>query len=93
MRADEEVLRRYYFNRGYADFRVISSTADLNDQSNEYSVTITVDEGERYNFGAIDIDSTIDGIDADNYSNAITTREGKVYSAKKRVSNNFEKKV
>src|SRR5690606_337912 len=45
LRADEEALRRFYYNRGYADFRIISSTASLDGSSNEYTVTITVDEG------------------------------------------------
>src|SRR5690606_34374396 len=51
MRADEEALRRFYYNRGYADFRIVSSTATLDEATNEYTVTITVDEGERYRFG------------------------------------------
>ncbi len=31
LRADEELLRQFYFNRGYADFRVVSSDATLNE--------------------------------------------------------------
>ena len=31
LRADEEALRRFYYNHGYADFRVISSFAELDD--------------------------------------------------------------
>ena len=82
LRADEELLRRFYYNHGYADFRVISSFAELDEASNEYVVTITVEEGERYVFGDVTIESTVPGIDADSLKGLIETRSGAVYSAK-----------
>jgi len=81
LRADEELLRRFYYNRGYADFRVISSFAELDETSNEYVVTITVEEGERYVFGDVSIESTVPGIDSDSLKGLIETRSGSVYSA------------
>lgn len=83
LRADEEKLRRFYYNHGYADFRVVSSSADLNEAENEYHITITVDEGERYTFGDIGLETTIPGIDVDDLSSGIETHEGDVYSAEK----------
>lgn len=83
LRADEEALRQYYFNRGYADFQIISSTADLDPTENEYLITFTVDEGERYKFGDIVIESTVDGIDAADLYSQVKTPSGKVYSGKK----------
>lgn len=82
LRADEETLRRFYYNRGYADFRVISSTAELDDGENEYIVTITVDEGDRYRFGSIEVESTVSGVDGESLRHLIETDEGDVYSAK-----------
>lgn len=82
LRADEELLRRFYYNRGYADFRVISSFAELDETNNEYVVTVTVEEGERYVFGDVSIESTVPGIDSDALSGLIETRSGSVYSAK-----------
>lgn len=79
--ADEELLRRFYYNQGFADFRVTSSYADLNEATNEYEVTFTVDEGERYKFGAINVDSTIPGIDTDSLARVIKSKSGKTYSA------------
>ncbi|WP_206455990.1 outer membrane protein assembly factor BamA [Aurantimonas marina] len=82
LRTDEETLRRFYFNRGYADFRVISSVAELDETQNSYFITITVDEGERYTFGNVAIDSTIPGIDSEALYSELETRPGEVYSAK-----------
>ena len=66
LRADEELLRRFYYNHGYADFQVISAFADLDEATNEYTVTITVEEGERYTFGDVSVESTIAGVDAES---------------------------
>ncbi|MCY0094842.1 outer membrane protein assembly factor BamA [Hoeflea ulvae] len=82
LRADEELLRRFYYNRGYADFRVISSFAELDEANNEYVVSITVEEGERYVFGDVSIESTVPGIDSDALKGLLETRTGAVYSAK-----------
>ncbi len=82
LRADEETLRRFYFNRGYADFRVISSSAELDETNNEYVITFTLDEGERYTFSEIDVESSVPGIDVDSLGSKIKTRNGKAYSAK-----------
>ena len=82
LRADEEALRRFYFNRGYADFQVISATGELNEATNEYVVSITVEEGDRYTFGDVGVESTIEGVDGESLRSLIETHPGRVYSAK-----------
>ncbi len=82
IKADEEALRRFYFNKGYADFQVVSSDAQLDDTSNKYTVTITVEEGERYKFGDVSVESTVEGITSEDLAGAVQTEAGKTYSAK-----------
>ncbi len=82
LRADEEALRRFYYNRGYADFQIVSSDGVLNDTANEYVVTFTVEEGERYRFGDISIDSTIAGVTGEDLYRYVETDQGDTYSAK-----------
>jgi outer membrane protein insertion porin family len=82
LRADEEALRRFYYNRGYADFQVVSAFGELNETTNEYTVSITVDEGERYTFGDVSVESSIAGIDGESLRSLAETRPGSVYSAK-----------
>jgi outer membrane protein insertion porin family len=52
---DREQLRRFYLSRGYADFRVVSAVAELAPDRQNFYVTFTVDEGELYTFGKIQI--------------------------------------
>jgi outer membrane protein insertion porin family len=82
LRSDEDALRRFYYNHGYADFRVVSSSANLDDTTNKYTIDITVDEGQRYRFGDITIDSTIQNVDTKTLNGLLKTRQGDIYSAK-----------
>ncbi len=83
LRVDEELLRRFYYDRGYADFQIVSSYADLDEAENRYTITFTVDEGEKYTFGNIELDSTISGVDTQSLRRLVETREGGTYSASK----------
>ena len=80
IRADEEALRRFYFNQGYADFRVLDATATLVD--NKYTIVFTVDEGQRYTFSDVSIESSVPGLDITTLQSELKTRSGKVYRAK-----------
>lgn len=80
--ADEQKLRRYYLERGYADFQVISSIADLDRERNTFFITFTMEEGERYRFGAVEVDSVIPGIDSEQLRRLALSKEGDIYSSK-----------
>lgn len=82
LRADEEALRTFYYNRGYADFQVISAVGELDEARNEYSINFTVIEGERYSYGSIEIDSTIPGLDGQALRRLLEVREGRTYRAR-----------
>ncbi len=81
LKADEEALRKFYYNRGYADFQVISAFGEI-DENNEYTVTITVEEGERYTFGDVSVDSTLADVSGESLMPLVKTKSGNVYSAK-----------
>lgn len=81
LNADEERLRQFYLNHGYADFRVVSKVAELDPERNVFFVTFTVDEGEKYTFGEIEIDSSLKDIDSETLRRYLKTRTGKTYSA------------
>jgi len=82
LRADEDALRQFYYNHGFADFRVLSSDAVLDPATNTYVVTINVDEGDRYDFGPVNVESTVDGVDPEELKSLAESREGKTYRAR-----------
>jgi outer membrane protein insertion porin family len=81
LNADQELIRRFYLKNGYADFRILSASADLDREKNEFVITITVDEGEKYRFGAIDLQSSIRDIDSASLRKVLRTHEGDAYNA------------
>ena len=82
VQADVELLRQFYLNAGYADFEVISTTADLDRDNNAFFITIVLDEGERYTFGEITVDNILD-LDVNDIQKSLKVREGKIYNAEK----------
>lgn len=79
--ADQEALRRFYYNHGYADFRVVSATADFDRQQNSFFLTFTVDEGERYKYGDVKVETTLPDLNADDLKALALTHSGNTYSA------------
>jgi outer membrane protein insertion porin family len=78
---DRELLRRFYLSAGYADFQVLSSVAELTPDRSDFFVTYTVSEGQRYQFGKIDVVSQIDKIDPETLKPLIEIESGEWYNA------------
>ncbi len=76
---DREQLRTFYNDRGYADFRVTSVVAELTPDQTAFYVTYNVDEGQRYNFGEIEIETAIPDLDPEFLQAAVPTQEGGLY--------------
>uniref|UniRef100_UPI00372D5F98 outer membrane protein assembly factor BamA n=1 Tax=Roseixanthobacter glucoisosaccharinicivorans TaxID=3119923 RepID=UPI00372D5F98 len=83
--ADQELLRRWYLKNGYADFRIVSATAELIPATSGspagYVITFTLDEGAQYRFGKVDVVSNIRDVPAANLRSALRMSEGQVYNA------------
>ncbi len=78
---DRELLRRFYLNEGYADFRVLSAAAELTPDRRDFIITFTVEEGERYQFGEIELTSELKGLEPDAVREALVAKSGDWYSA------------
>jgi len=78
---DKEMLRKFYLSEGYADFRVVSSVAELTPKKDHFFVTFTIQEGERYKFGKLEVNSRFEGIDINTLKAMVVAREGDWYNA------------
>jgi outer membrane protein insertion porin family len=78
---DRELIRRFYLSEGYADFRVLSVVAELAPDRSGFLITFTVEEGEQYTFGAIDVTSSLRDLDPETLQEHISTVEGETYDA------------
>ncbi len=76
---DKQLLRRFYLSNGYADFEILSAVAELSPDREGFFLTFTVDEGEEYDFGPIDIVSNAEGVDVEELRSLIVASEGSDY--------------
>ena len=80
---DREQLRKFYTNRGYYDFRITSAVAELAPDDSAFAMTLTVDEGDKYNFGDIQVVTENDRLNADFLELLLPIRTGDLYESDK----------
>src|SRR3569833_3039818 len=78
---DRVLIQQYYANHGFPDAQVTSAVAEFDAKRNGYFVTYTIVEGDRYTFGKVGVETSIAGLDANNLTNTIRTRQGDRFSA------------
>ncbi|SFV32422.1 outer membrane protein insertion porin family [Devosia crocina] len=76
---DRERIRLYYANRGYPDAQV-NSVAEYDAARNAYFINFTINEGQRYRFGNIGIETSIDGLNTEVLRSTVQTGQGAQYS-------------
>ncbi len=79
---DRELLRKFYLERGYADFVVKSAVAELSPDQKEFFITFTLSEGERYRVGKLDLQSNLKDVNGESFKGYMTFSEGDWYSSK-----------
>ena len=80
---DKEQLRKYYRNRGFYDFRVVSAVAELSPDKNGFLVTYTLDEGPEYRFGKISVETELQKLDKSVLLALVPFRSGQTYEDEK----------
>ncbi len=78
---DKELLRRHYLQNGYADFRVVSATAELAPDGESFFINFTVEEGPEYTVGKIAINTGATNLDPNQLSEVLKLNEGQTYDA------------
>jgi outer membrane protein insertion porin family len=78
---DKELLRRYYLKNGYADFRVVSATAELAPDGESFFISFMVEEGPEYKVGAVSVNTGNTTLDPNTLTGLIKTDSGSRYNA------------
>jgi outer membrane protein insertion porin family len=79
---DQQKLRAFYLTHGYADFRVISAVAELTPDRRDFIITYVVEEGERYKFGDVKVESAIRDFRSENLTRLLPMKTGDWFNAK-----------
>jgi outer membrane protein insertion porin family len=78
---DREQLRRFYLSNGYADFNVTSAVAELTPDRKDFYITFTIDEGQQYKFGKVEIDSSVKELKPADLRKLLPIHSGDTYNA------------
>ena len=81
MSLDRELLRQYYLKNGYADATVVAARAELDSDGSGFFVNFAIEEGQRYNFGPISVENSLQGLEAKGLNAEILTEQGEIYNA------------
>ncbi len=79
---DQQKLRQYYLTQGYADFRVVSAVAELTPDKRDFIITYVVEEGKRYKFGEVKVESQLRDFDGEQLAKQLPMKAGDWYNAK-----------
>ncbi|OWK34033.1 outer membrane protein assembly factor BamA precursor [Sphingomonas dokdonensis] len=79
---DQQKLRQFYLTEGYADFRVTSAVAELTPDKEDFIITYVVEEGPRYKFGDVSVDSDIRDFNDEAMAKSLPMKKGDWYNAK-----------
>jgi len=79
--ADRDLLRRFYLKHGFADIRIVSAVGEYDPERKGFIVTFTIEEGDIYRFGTVDIQSNISVVDASSLRGKLRAGPGDVYNA------------
>jgi outer membrane protein insertion porin family len=79
---DQQKLRLFYLTKGYADFRVVSAVAELTPDRRDFIITYVVEEGERYKFGEVKVESAIRDFKGEQLTKLVPMKAGDWYNAK-----------
>ena len=82
MAFDQQKLRQFYLTKGYADFRVVSAVAELTPDKRDFIITYVVEEGERYKFGDVKVESQLRDFDGEALARQLPMKAGDWYNAK-----------
>ncbi len=80
IKQDRDLLRQFYHKNGFPDVRVVTADAVKNEQGTGYSISFTIEEGERYTFGPTTIQSSIGKVDTASLQSTVTIKPGSTYN-------------
>ncbi|HEY2136766.1 MAG TPA: outer membrane protein assembly factor BamA [Xanthobacteraceae bacterium] len=81
MEVDRDLLRRFYLKNGYADVRIVSANAEYDPAQKGFIITFTIDEGEQYKFGSVDIQSSVSAVPPESMRGVLRVASGNIYNA------------
>ena len=80
--ADLEKLKSFYLDRGYLNFKITSTDVSITPNKKKLTITIDVEEGEKYTISDISISGPIEEFSETDLKSSISFKKGDTFSSK-----------
>ncbi|NAZ36968.1 outer membrane protein assembly factor BamA [Rubellimicrobium sp. CFH 75288] len=77
---DRQALVDFYRSRGFADARVTDVDVNLTRERDAYLITFSVEEGQRFQFGDVQVTSAIPEANPETFRQVVRVQPGQIYS-------------
>ena len=78
---DRDLLRRFYLRNGFADVRIVAATGEYDPGKKGFIISFTIEEGDQYKFGVVDIQSTVNAVPPASLRPILRVAPGQIYNA------------
>jgi len=80
--ADLENIKSFYLDRGYLNFQIKSTDVSITPNKKKLTISINVDEGDKYTFSDISISGVIDEFSESELKSSLEVKKGEIFSSK-----------
>ncbi len=78
---DKDLLKKYYYENGYIDFRIVSVNSSLVDNRKDFVVNFSIFEGNRYKVSNVNIKSSLRNLQKLDVTDLLEVSAGDWYSS------------
>ncbi len=80
---DKQLVTEFYNNNGYPEFTFVTTIAQLSLNKNDFEIILSVNEGNKYNFGEIKVQSELKKMNSEIIMETLPFKTGDLYDASK----------
>lgn len=81
--SDIDKIKSFYLDRGYLNFKILSTNVSISPNKKTLNIDIDVEEGEKYKFSKISLSGELDEFDESDLKKQILIKEGEMFDASK----------
>tara|TARA_B100001093_G_scaffold465833_1_gene483800 strand:- start:2096 stop:4345 length:2250 start_codon:yes stop_codon:yes gene_type:complete len=77
---DKQLITEFYNNSGYPEFKFTSSIAQLKSNTNNFEIILNINEGDKFNFGELEVESKLKKIDPEYVEAILPIKHGNIFN-------------
>lgn len=80
LKSDIEAIESYYLDRGYLNFRVLSTQVSIAPNMEDVYITFNISEGDQFSVSGVEVAGELRDIAEESIKALVITREGQIFS-------------